>query len=97
MWFAALSPGFVPQRDAQPGSHMAWFGELMAALLQQKQPVWDLLEPPPFPQKDIRHIRARLYRYHFTDITTQRQTGEWWRREYLGAFSPAFSAPATAP
>ncbi|MDZ4286614.1 MAG: lipase maturation factor family protein [Prosthecobacter sp.] len=97
MWFAALSPGYVPQRDAQPGSPMAWFGEFLAALLQQKQAVWDLLEPPPFPQEDIRHIRARLYRYHFTDLKTRRETGDWWRREYLGAFSPAFSVPPSAP
>lgn len=91
MWFAALSGGFIPQRDMQAGSPMAWFGGFLGALLQQKQPVWDLLEPPPLPQKDIRYIRARLYRYHFTDWKTRAATQEYWTREYLGPFSPTFS------
>ncbi|HYF34671.1 MAG TPA: lipase maturation factor family protein [Prosthecobacter sp.] len=97
MWFAALYPGYDPRRDAHPGSGNAWFGEFLAALLQQKQPVWDLLEPPPLPQKSIRHIRARLYRYHFTDPATRAATGEWWRREFLGAYSPSFSLPNPVP
>jgi hypothetical protein len=90
MWFAALYPGYDPRRDG-PGSANAWFGAFLGALLEQKQPVWDLLEPPPLPQKSIRHIRARLYRYHFTTPEERRESGAWWRREYLGAYSPAFS------
>jgi lipase maturation factor 1 len=61
-----LYPGYDPQRDANPNSPMHWFGQFLTALLQHKQPVWDLLEPPPFPVEKITHIRARLYRYHFT-------------------------------
>lgn len=91
MWFAALSPGFDPQRNPASAAQLQWFGEFLSALLQQKQPVWDLLEPPPLPQKDIRHIRARLFRYAFSTPKTRRETGRWWRQERLGAFSPAFS------
>jgi hypothetical protein len=93
MWFAALSGGYIPQRDSNSGSPMFWFGEFLSALLQQKQPVWDLLEPPPFPQKSIKHIRAKLYRYHFTDRETFAATKEYWSREELGRFSPSFSLP----
>ncbi len=88
MWFAALYPGYDPQRDANPGSPMHWFGQFLTALLQHKQPVWDLLEPPPFPVEKITHIRARLYRYHFTKPEVQKITGEWWEREHVGPFSP---------
>ena len=88
MWFAALYPGYNPQRDANPGSPMHWFGQFLTALLQHKQPVWDLLEPPPFPVEKITHIRTRLYRYHFTKPEVQRITGEWWEREHVGPFSP---------
>jgi hypothetical protein len=80
MWFAALYPGYDPQRDANPNSPMHWFGQFLTALLQHKQPVWDLLEPPPFPVEKITHIRARLYRYHFTPPETQKVSGEWWER-----------------
>lgn len=87
MWFAALYPGYDPQRDASPASPMHWFGQFYVALLQHKQPVWDLLEPPPFPVEKITHIRARLYRYHFTQPEVQKVSGEWWERELLGNFS----------
>lgn len=91
MWFAALYPGFNPQRDAQPNSPVFWFGEFLGALLRHRQPVWDLIEPPPFPVANIRHVRARLYRYHFTDDETQKATGNYWRRELLGTYCPALS------
>jgi hypothetical protein len=87
MWFAALYPGYDPQRDANPGSPMHWFGQFYLALLQNKQPVWDLLEAPPFPVEKITHIRARLYRYHFTPPEAQKVSGEWWERQLLGNFS----------
>ncbi|MEN3943263.1 lipase maturation factor family protein [Prosthecobacter sp. SYSU 5D2] len=90
MWFAALYPGFQPNRDAQPGSPLFWFGEFLGGLAQGKQPVWDLMEPPPMPMDDIREIRAVLYQYRFTDMATRLQTGEWWTREWKGGYSPIF-------
>ena len=42
--------------ETHPTLH--WFGQFLTALLQHKQPVWDLLEPPPFPAAKITHIRA---------------------------------------
>ncbi|WP_395748217.1 lipase maturation factor family protein [Prosthecobacter sp.] len=91
MWFAALYPGFDPRRDANPASPMHWFGQFCRALLQHKKPVWDLLEPPPFPIEKITQVRARLYRYHFTSPEVRQATGEWWQREEIGPFSGRIS------
>jgi hypothetical protein len=96
MWFAALYPGYDPQRDANPNSPMHWFGQFLTALLQHKQLVWDLLEPPPFPVEKITHIRARLYRYHFTPPEAQKASGEWWERQLLGNFSGTVTLQAPA-
>jgi hypothetical protein len=30
-----------------------------------------------------------IYQYWFTDEKTKRETGDWWRRELLGAYAPA--------
>lgn len=87
MWFAALYPGYDPQRDANPGSPMHWFGQFYLALLQHKKSVWDLLAEPPFPVEKITHIRAKLYRYHYTQPEVRRVSGEWWEREVIGNFS----------
>jgi hypothetical protein len=89
MWFAALHPGFIPQRDMSD-PRMNWFGGFLSALLQHKQPVWNLLEPPPIPIDDVRFVRCRFYRYRFTNIAERRATGAWWKREFLGAYSDSF-------
>jgi hypothetical protein len=91
MWFAALYPNYDPQRDASPTSPMHWFGQFCTALLLHKQPVWALLEPPPFPIEKITHIRAKLYRYHFTTPEVRQTTGDWWERELIRKFSGTMS------
>lgn len=88
MWFAALYPGYVPERDANPGSPLHWFHQFLGALLDHKKPVWDLLEAPPFPVEKVVAVRAVLYRYHFTTAEERKTTGEWWKRERLGNFGP---------
>lgn len=95
MWFAALSPGYDPQRDAHPQSPLFWFGRFLQGLLQHQQPIWTLLEPPPFPIEKITHVRARLWRYHFTSPSDRAETGATWQRELLGSFSPPLSLRRT--
>lgn len=97
MWFAALHPGFDPGRDSQSGSPVFWFGNFLAALLQHKQPVWDLLAEPPLPIEDVRHIRARLYRYQFTSSEERQGTGHIWKRTLVGNYSPSFSLNEPEP
>lgn len=91
MWFAALYPGYEPQRDADPRSPLHWFGRLMSGLVEHKPAIWSLVGEPPFPPEKITHARARLYRYRFTTPEERQATGAWWKRERLGDFSPVFS------
>jgi hypothetical protein len=83
MWFAALSD--IRQPDAR------WFLDFELRLLQNSHDVLALMGPNPFPKGPPKYIRALLYEYHFTDGETRRATGQWWRRQYLGVYCPAFS------
>ena len=79
MWFAAL------------GSYRAtpWFRRFQARLLEGASPVLDLLEEAPFPADDPpRYLRARTFRYRFTDAREREQTGRWWKREEMGTYGP---------
>jgi predicted DCC family thiol-disulfide oxidoreductase YuxK/uncharacterized membrane protein YphA (DoxX/SURF4 family) len=81
MWFAALgSP-----RDNE------WLLRLVFCLLRNEPSVLALLGPNPFPAAPPRYIRARLYEYHFTNSSTRRATGQWWRRELLRPYLPVLS------
>jgi hypothetical protein len=81
MWFAALS-----DYRSNP-----WFVKFMVRLLQGSEPVLSLLAYNPFPDRPPVYIRALLYDYHFTDWTTRKQTGQWWRRSLIGIYFPSAS------
>ena len=77
MWFAAL--GYPP----------GWFPPLVRRLLEGSPEVLALLERNPFPTRPPRFVRALLYDYKMTDLSTRRQTGSWWVRRRLGIYFPA--------
>jgi hypothetical protein len=81
MWFAAL------------GSYTEnpWYGSLSKRLLEGRREVLDLLQNNPFPEKPPRFIRGVLYQYHFTNRRQRQATGNWWRREIKGLYSPVMS------
>jgi predicted DCC family thiol-disulfide oxidoreductase YuxK len=79
LWFAALAPA-----EQNP-----WLRRLQFGLLSGSAPILKLFSYNPFPQEPPLYIRASLYRYHFSDRETRRQTGHWWTREYAGVFMPA--------
>lgn len=81
MWFAALG---TYDRNA-------WFQELLQELLRNDARVLELLHSNPFPGQPPNHIRSTLYRYRFTTPVERAQTGDWWRRERLGPYSPVLS------
>jgi len=81
MWFAALG-----NYQTNP-----WFVNFAARLLQGSPKVLALLKENPFPNKPPKYIRAALYNYHFTDPTTKRKEGAWWRRDRKGLYLPAIS------
>jgi hypothetical protein len=77
MWFAAL--GTYQQNR--------WFVNFVVRLLEGEPAVTRLLEYNPFPTTPPKFIRARLFRYHFTDFG---ETG-WWKREDRGLYIPPVS------
>ncbi len=85
MWFAAL--GTYRQNP--------WFINFAERLLLGSEPVLKLLDNNPFPEEPPRFVRAQLYQYRFTDLTTKRTNGSWWEREYLGLYLPPASLNVT--
>ena len=82
MWFAALQGSY---------RNTPWFLNFMGALLQDKSEVLQLLAENPFPDSPPRYVRATLYDYKFTDLTTKRSEGTWWSREWKRIYCPAIS------
>lgn len=74
---------FVPP---QSGSMQGWFERLLHRLWQNEPTVIKLLEHNPFSGEQPKYLRVLAYRYHFTTPEERRQSGNWWRREYLGIF-----------
>jgi hypothetical protein len=79
MWFAAMGPW----------QQYPWFPPLLQKLLQGDKPVLSLLGRNPFPVQPPKYIRARLYRYEFTDWDDR--SGNWWKRTLLGEYFPPVS------
>ena len=82
MWFAALQGSY---------QNTPWFLNFMGALLQGKSEVLQLFAENPFPDSPPRYVRATLYDYRFTDLTTKRSEGTWWSREWKRIYCPAIS------
>ena len=62
-------------------------------LISNDRDVLQLFADNPFPQPP-RTIRAVLWQYWFTTIGEKRQTGDWWRRQYLGRYAPTIEKTA---
>jgi lipase maturation factor 1 len=60
-----------------------------AHLIRRDPAVLDFFVNDPFPDRPPTMIRMPEYRYTFTDLATQRATGNYWRREYVGDWLPA--------
>ncbi|HYK40698.1 MAG TPA: lipase maturation factor family protein [Candidatus Eremiobacteraceae bacterium] len=58
-------------------------------LLTNNADVLALFAGNPFAQAPPRQVRAVLWQYWMTDISTKRKTGLWWRREYRGLYAPS--------
>ena len=80
MWFAALRP------------HRAdsWFSAFLAALLRGQEEVLNLLGESPF-EATPKYVRARLYRYEFSNSEELSSTGDWWRRTFVGEYTQTYS------
>ncbi|MCB1858495.1 MAG: lipase maturation factor family protein [Gammaproteobacteria bacterium] len=76
MWFV---PAHMPESAN-------WFNRFMTRLWEGAPAVTDLLDSNPFEGSRPRYLRALVYRYAFTDRREREQTGNPWRRRYLGVF-----------
>jgi len=81
LWFAAL-------RSYQGAP---WMRNLLYRLLEGSPDVLSLFASNPFPDGPPRYVRARVMRYHFTDLETKKQTGDWWRADGPRSFAPVLS------
>ena len=80
LWFASLGSW----RDNR---FVIWTQE---RLLKSEPDVLYLFAGNPFAEKEPPvAVRSVIYQYWFTDEKTKRETGNWWRRELLGAYAPA--------
>ncbi|TDC51490.1 lipase maturation factor family protein [Jiangella ureilytica] len=84
MWFAAISPSYA----------QAWFPALLSKLRDDDPVTARLLRHNPFPHLPPAHVRARLYRYRFTDRAERRETGAWWHRTLVGDYWSVGESPA---
>ena len=78
LWFASLGAWrdypIVPNTEVR--------------LLSNDKDVLALFAGNPFPHDPPRMIRVVLWQYWFTTMAEKRQTGLWWRREFLGLYAP---------
>ena len=79
LWFAHM--GYHPMMQT-------WLEGFLDALLRNSPSVVALLETNPFPQQPPRYLRIETYRYRFSNMQALRDTGQWWKREYIGPYYP---------
>ena len=76
MWFAAMR-GI---RNAP------WLVKLIKQFLQDDKPTLKLIKNNPFEDESPKYIRAQLFNYEFTNFKEKRESGNWWKREYLSPY-----------
>jgi lipase maturation factor 1 len=79
LWFASLG-------SWQQYRFVIWTEE---RLLHSDADVQQLFAGNPFASAPPKDVRAVIYQYWFTDLHTQRTTGNWWTRRVLGNYAPA--------
>lgn len=68
-----------------------WFQSLLYHILKGNKDVLKLLRGNPFEDKPPIYLRAVMYDYKFTTREERKATGEWWKREYMGGYSPVLT------
>lgn len=79
MWFAGLSG----RLERSP-----WFLRLVERIAEGDEDVLRLLGDNPFPDAPPKYFRAKLYHYQFTTPQEKRETGNWWKREFVRMYAP---------
>ncbi len=68
-----------------------WFHKFLQRLLEGSADVLALLRHNPFPHEPPRYVRAQAYLYEFSDFKARSERGEWWKRTYIGTYSPTLN------
>ncbi len=84
LWFSSL--GDWQQNNLVPATE--------ERLLLSSPAVLSLFKRNPFPSAPPRYVRAVLWQYWFTTSEEKRQTGNWWRRQYIGLYAPELTLTA---
>ena len=74
MWFIPLSPFYA----------QGWFAPFLKRLLEGDGATLRLLGGNPFPDRPPLYVRARLFRYRYTNWREWRESRAWWVRTLLG-------------
>jgi hypothetical protein len=80
MWFAALG-----SFDENP-----WLQNLLSRIFDNQPEVMSFFLYNPFDDHSPKYLRAMLYNYEFTKPREILKSGQWWRRELIGPYSPTF-------
>ena len=78
LWFASL--GAWTDNSIVPNTEVR--------LLANSPDVLKLFRGNPFPDAPPKQVRAVLWQYWFTTMAEKRATGNWWKRQSLGLYSP---------
>ena len=87
LWFASL--GDWQQNNMVPITE--------ERLLENDRDVIGLFRNDPFGDKAPRQVRAVLWQYWFTSMAEKRQTGDWWKRTFLGLYAPTIERDSGWP
>jgi hypothetical protein len=83
LWFASLGPW----------QQSPWVVNAQLRLTQGSPSVLRLFRSDPFAGNPPTLVRTMLWQYWFTDDSTKRATGAWWRRELIGPFTGTVALP----
>jgi hypothetical protein len=83
LWFASLGPW----------QQSSWVVLAQQRLIDGSPAVLRLFRRDPFHGKPPALVRTILWQYWFTDLSTKRTTGAWWRRRELGPFTGVAGKP----
>lgn len=64
------------------------YASTAAHLIRRDPAVVKLFRSDPFPERAPTMVRMARYRYYFNDLATWRETGNYWRKEYVGDWLP---------
>ena len=78
LWFVPLHPDFT-----------AWFERFLETLLDNSPAVTAQLAHNPFPDTPPVAVRVTAFEYKFANPEEHEVFGNWWKRRYLGPFTPA--------